>query len=333
MGGKAIKNAIRLNAIDYRDVSTRLTNTLRLGNVPHFVIPAYKDKESFGDCDIVYTESNEQFLLNILNHTEVVKNGDVTSIGVKYGDTGVFQVDLIKVPPEDLLFAYHYFSFNDLGNLIGRIAHFAGFKFGHQGLLYMFRDENNPDQMIKEIVVTKNYSEALKFLGYQFRSHFSSLEDIFLYVINNKYFNKNIYLLNNRNAVSRVRDAKRKTYMEFLDYLEELKVDFTILNKHQLRREKLEEALDKFPYFAYQYKVAFMEYEDTKKIKTYFNGERLQLMSGLSGPELGKMINYLKLEIGTRRDQLRFIENDSTMVMLGYKVGNYLRKFHGKFPD
>lgn len=34
-----------------------------------------------------------------------------------------------------------YLNWNDLGNLIGRIAHKFGLKYGHKGLLYIIKND------------------------------------------------------------------------------------------------------------------------------------------------------------------------------------------------
>ncbi|MFX7063789.1 hypothetical protein ABTH87_19220, partial [Acinetobacter baumannii] len=77
-----------------------------------------------------------------------------------------FQVDLIKTANTSFDFAARYFGLNDFGNLIGRIAHQFGAKFGHLGLLYPIRDVRNNSHLIAEICITSDFSEALDLLGY-----------------------------------------------------------------------------------------------------------------------------------------------------------------------
>ena len=50
------------------------------------------------------------------------------------------QVDLIFTEKKFYESALVYFANNDFSNLIGRIAHKHGFKYGHCGLVYVMRD-------------------------------------------------------------------------------------------------------------------------------------------------------------------------------------------------
>ncbi|WP_457824345.1 hypothetical protein, partial [Staphylococcus aureus] len=56
---------------------------------------------------------------------------------------------------------------------------------------------------------------------------FRNLLDIFQFVVSSPYANLDIYLLENRNHKSRIRDSKRPTYNAFLDWLEQ-QTDATI---------------------------------------------------------------------------------------------------------
>lgn len=108
-------------------------------------VMSYATKVDFGDLDVLIEGGagyDPTTIAKMLQATEVVRNGDVTSIGVKV-DEGIFQVDLIKTPKESFDFTARYFGFNDFGNLVGRIAHKFGAKFGHLGLLYPIRDLDN----------------------------------------------------------------------------------------------------------------------------------------------------------------------------------------------
>jgi len=229
MGGNALSvTTCQLNDRNYHRLSNQIIEQIKeVYNKRIGLIPSYLNKADFGDMDILIESSpeyNPYHISKFLNATEVVTNGSCTSIGIKL-DHGIFQVDLIKVKPEDFSFALGYFSYNDLGNLIGRISHKFGFKFGHQGLLYILRDKENKTNVIKEIVVTKNFSEALRFLGFNPNAYYSGtfleIKDVFEYVINSPYFSPSIYLWDNLNHTQRVRDKKRKTYNQFVRYIQQ----------------------------------------------------------------------------------------------------------------
>lgn len=297
MGGNALsKPSVRLSKKDYQKVSCDVMRALTSNN-PNancMVIPSYFNKDSFGDLDILVDVFSATRNTGALNPIEEKPNSEVNSIGIDT-EFGMFQVDLIYVDPACFRFAYDYFSYNDLGNLLGRIAHRLGFKLGRDGLVYVFRDKTH---VLKEIVLTRNYSDALTFLGYnpfQFYRGFADREDIFKYVASSKYANSDTFLLENRNATSRVRDAKRKTYTEFLNWLRDNPLpDQVGKEKDVLRLDSLKRAVRTFPYFAIELRETFDNYQRSLKVKEKFNGVIFSEVTGLSGIELGMALTEFK---------------------------------------
>lgn len=243
MGGNAIKQAKRQPASVYHtvasnvvtDVQTTLGRILIDGyhlNVKAQVIPAYRNKQDFGDIDCVYcvnsnVPTNQLLTDSVLTELsklggcneqpEFVRNKDVVSLLYRK-----MQLDLIRVEPEEFEFAVGYFSYNDLGNLIGKIAHKFGLKFGHRGLTMPVRENDN--HVIGEVQLTLHFPNALDFLGFDYRRHnhgFDDLTDIFEFVINSKHFNAQLFSFENMNATARVRDRKRSTYNQFLQFIEQ----------------------------------------------------------------------------------------------------------------
>lgn len=225
MGGNALKsvNTRRYDRDEYlvleRRVVSQLTTYFKAEARP---IQAYSNKPSFGDMDVLLAlgpDSPTDVLAGIkslFNPTEWVKNGNVYSFDVES-----LQIDVILTPLSDLQTALTYFAFNDLGNLMGRVAHKLGFKYGHRGLSVIVKDG---DYVIGEHVASQDSRAIFTFLGYDYDRYlrgFDELLDVFQFAASSPYFNKDIYLLDNRNNKSRVRDAKRKTYSAFLDWLED----------------------------------------------------------------------------------------------------------------
>ena len=139
MGGNALKNCTttRLNAPEYNTLVARVINDiqeeLKASEYTRRVraITAYATKEDFGDADILIDSFSLpgdwiDRLAARWNSKEVVPNGDVVSFEVDE-----FQVDVIKAKPVEYEFAYSYFAYNDLGNLVGRMAKKFGLKYGH----------------------------------------------------------------------------------------------------------------------------------------------------------------------------------------------------------
>lgn len=298
MGGLAIPNAQRMSKERFDEVSRLVKKALSLVTVYSFVVPAYSEKDSFGDIDIVIMNHsdyrvrvhnaimcNPDLALDKTKPIQFVKNGPVTS----YEVLG-HQVDLIFENEDSFDFACNYYSYNDLSNLIGRITHKMGFKFGHNGLWYILRDG---DRIIKEILITDSYKRALDVFSFsyeRYRSGFKNLQEIFEYISSNIYFNPDIYLLENRNHTARVRDRKRKTYMSFLEYCSKTHFEH-IYYFDEDKTKYLKMMFDYFPKFKKEYDNAIANDEIRKLAKTKLTTQLIIDHTGLSGKQLGQYIS------------------------------------------
>lgn len=312
MGGHALKvESVRLPASRYRNVERLVIQTLqkRFPDRRVETVIAYVDKPDFGDLDILIEGGagyDPAHAAEALQATEVVRNGDVTSIGVAVQE-GVFQVDLIKVPAESFDFAVRYFGLNDFGNLVGRVAHKFGAKFGHLGLLYPIRDPDNNSHLIAEVAVTTDFDAALTLIGYDAARYeemraageFKTLDDIFRYVVSSPYTNREIYLLDNRNHTARTRDAKRATYNAFLAWLEVQPVcsvptyqwgDAGSAARQEQKASFLQAAFARIPEFKKAYDQAIADGARKKLVKRQYNGILAAEVTGLSGKPLGELM-------------------------------------------
>lgn len=334
MGGNALSvPGVRLTAEQYAPVrefvETALASVLNGAAVVQppmvAVIPSYANKPDFGDIDVLVSTQDDEGIdyvavASALGSSQIVRNGEVTSFGLPVlggcttasgrptagGCTtagGLFQVDLIQSREEAFDFALRYFSFNDLGNLLGRVAHKAGFKLGQYGLLYPLRDPLG--NLIVELLVTHDWGRALSLLGYDPESYergynggFRDLTDIFSFVLTSRYCNRNIYLLENRNATSRIRDRKRKTYSEFLEWLhhvpENAMPSFNWSDKDDARKEFLGRAFENFPEFFERYQEAVRQERMTARFKEKFNGILVGKVTGLTGKDLGLLMSFIR---------------------------------------
>ena len=306
MGGNALKShaAVRLTKHDYDRIAKRCLEVLQtLYPTGRFAaIEAYREKVDFGDLDIALTADgyDPAQAAAALDAVEVVRNSSVTSIGVVADPDGqeeqvadVFQVDLIQLEAAEFDYALKYFSFNDLGNLIGRTAHKAGLTHGHNGLWFYLREG---DYLFRNILLTRDYATALTFLGYdpeRFAQGFSNLEEIFQYVAGSEFFNRDIFLLENRNAQSRVRDRKRKTYTEFLKWCE-ARPDLPAYQYPTGKREWMPRIAAHFAHFQAEYDDAMAELERQRAVKARFNGQYVTDLTGLQGRELGILMKHFR---------------------------------------
>lgn len=329
MGGNAIKQfgeGVRLSATDYDELALEILSILSTPNITPRLIPSYHNKPDHGDMDIIvpcmfnfffsYEEVKEK-----LNAVGYVRNGPVTSYAIPYNKQ-LFQIDIIYIQDDTFDFADKYYSYNDLGNLLGRVAHRMGFKLGHQGLTYILRDHELPTHVISEITITTDWEEAIEFLGYsadRYHQGFDDLIDIFQYTMSSPFAKREIYLLENRNATSRIRDRKRKTYMDFLDWLESTTVDdlipTTIDKKIEFKSVHVLRAMDVFPKFVWDIEVELDEYKKEKHIKKIINGKLINELTGLSGKELGQFISIVRAIKSTEMIYVMPPEEVTRMIM------------------
>lgn len=324
MGGNALKEVPtrRLNAADFHAVAAAVVQALqdRFGARAQ-VIPSYGAKADFGDLDVIVEQEKvlvpgdghaalEAFAQEFGHARSFKPNGNVLSFDFRHSpeeDEG-FQVDLILTPADEFDLAVNYFSFNDLGNLVGRTAHKMGFTYGHRGLLYPMRDGTH---LFKTIDVCQDTDQALEFLGYdpaRFRQGFETMEEIFHYVTSSKYFNREIFLLENRNHAARVRDRKRKTYMMFLKHLED-RPDLPAFEYPEEKSKWLPLAFQAFPKLQGQLESAHQELAESRFVRSVFSGEKVSAWTGVQGKELGKLMSRVREAFATREEWVDFLRS------------------------
>ena len=322
MGGNALKTAKtrRYDRDEFFDTWAKIYRIfVNQGTICRGVelIPAYETKESFGDMDIlidVYSFPKQNFTNEFLKQkfgaTEIVRNGDVISF-----DFDEIQVDLIFT--ETFEYSLCYFSFNDLGNLIGRLAHKFGLKHGHDGLSLPIRDESH---VYKTYSITTDHDETLRFLDLDvstYKKGFKTLEDIFLYVSSSKYFRPEIYLFENLNNIQRTRDRKRSTYNAFLEWCKTR--TFEEKKWYTSKTEALNYAIEYFDnehggtLFRDMYERTFQEIAARKYITTKFNGEIVMEVTNLSGKALGEFMKHLKTNTPFKYDSFVMTHTDEQL--------------------
>ena len=302
MGGNALsKPGVRLNKSDYLSLRDEVLNTLAPLVCDAEITSAYGSKESFGDMDIVIRATPEQWQyitrnpIVALREVERFKNSNILSFGIDH-PRGMFQIDLINAgfDVHDYQNHLHYLDYNDLGNLFGRIFHKLGFKYGQTGLLYVVRPTN--DHVIGEIKVC-NLWEALVHAEFnsELYAEFDTLEDIFNFVLSSPYFHPDIYLFDNLNAKSRVRDKKRATYNAFLQWLRDNNIQRAPIDYDVLKKSFTQKMFDLYPEFKQKYDKLMSEYTETQKNKEKFNAEMIwDIKPSLRGKELGMFIKNFR---------------------------------------
>ena len=256
-------------------------------------IASYRNKKSFGDMDILISSEfiTEYMIESITDEFQprgMFKNGNCLSFEYKQ-----FQIDLIATGEENYQASKNYFAYNDLGNLCGRLAHSIGLKLGHDGLTYNYMGGM---QLVKNIKLSTNWEDILPVIGLSYERYvegFDNLEDIFKFVCSSPLFRKDIFLLENRNHTSRVRDSKRKTYMRFLQWLESPSYKGCESTKRLSKEEWLPYIQKNVKGFSEAYGKVEREHSEYQKYKRRYNGKIVSELPGLTSKALGKFMQWV----------------------------------------
>lgn len=272
--------------------------------IEYKVVPYYSEKEDFGDMDILVKANTDIVRDAVIKHfgfapiKSMVKDFNYSTnhncFSFLYDK---FQIDLICTV-EDFETSLNYYSFNDVGNILGRFFHKFGLKFGHKGLIYPLRDDRG--NVRTEILISKDLEQIINFLGLDYskwRSGFTTLEDIFEWVAKGKYFDPTIFL-EELSAINEKRDRKRKTFSRFLDWVYQEHGKPGDYYKFLIRDARDEYIPQIEEYFKCDIKSQVDEFnvrmERERKIKAKFNGEMVMEITGLKGQELGAFMNKFK---------------------------------------
>ena len=326
MGGNVFKTykTTRLDAKDYFDLTYDFDSIFFDNfNFCPVLIKAYRKKESFGDADYLVDSSKlpENWIEKLkdtfcLTPEQYSKNSNVISIGWRN-----FQFDLIVTAHEDMIASEFYFSYNDFGNLIGRIGHKLGIKIGHKGTSIVIRHKERADRRRNAIARSRLPVAALANIGLsltRYAKGFDTLEEMFDYVASSKYFDREIYSLEHRSATSRIRDKKRATYNAFLKWVDEKHPwshhsfkEKSELGGYSIRMPYYEtEVLSRFPWVKDVVDATIASFELDLRFKEVYNGVIVSEQTGLTGKELGMFMKEVKekyvLDDDTKRRWIEF---------------------------
>jgi hypothetical protein len=197
-----------------------------------------------------------------------------------------------------------------MSNLLGRQHHKLGVKLGHKGLSIIIRPNDNPDHILEDIHLTSDYGVALDIIGLSMEEYlqgFNTLEDMYQFVCKSNYFDPDIYLLDNRNHTSRIRDRKRSSYNGFLTYIKENNIPATYSFKNKTERGGYnirepyysELILPRFPWLSDRIMELQTKFEVVQQFKTLYNGKMVSSLTGLQGKELGAFMKTIHFSFET----------------------------------
>jgi len=289
MGGNVFKNGTtrRYSEAEYAEVVIRIHPLLVKIGGRFGVIPAYEEKDDFGDMDILIVPSClwDRKLLDthFKSGGNVSHNGGVWSLVFEE-----IQVDLITTSDEGFDPAMDYFSYNDFGNLRGKIIHKFGMKFGHDGLTFPVR---SADHILGNIMLSRDAVKVNELFGFK-AGPFTYLEDMFESVIGSPYFNPAVFSFEAMNAAGRVRDKKRSSYNSFLKYIE--KMDGEYYPFHKDKSLYLDWIFHEFPHAKPQFDRLLERKAIIEAAALKFNGDLVREWTGLDGVELGHLMKEVR---------------------------------------
>lgn len=311
MGGKALSiPSIRLERSDYLRYQDMIIELFAKHNIKVHTIKQITEKETFGDLDVVIDiESSRELVEQIIKSVsnELVKNTDVWSFGVSG-----FQIDVVfSNCPE---YTATWMAYSDASNIVGRVNHRLGLKHGHLGLYLPLREDT---KVIGNVSLSHNIDDAHTLIGVdpqKWHDGFRNTTEIYEWISTSPFYNPDIFLLDNRNAKARYRDAKRPTYNGLLEWIEKQPK-----KEHCQFAENKDEYLPmifkKFPGSQEKYNTLIELANFNKSVRESWQ-EKLPASfimtdTGLNGHDLGQFIRDVKLFIGV--DNILHASNDAIM--------------------
>jgi len=319
MGGKALNKygvtTERKNTDEFLRIGKEIQLILSL-EFPLYsteIVKCYHTKADHGDLDLlIRIDGNgnvnwREYITHTFKPRAINSNSNVHSFDYKN-----FQIDFIIIHESKWETSNTYYSYDPLGNIMGKTFHKFGLSYGWDGLFYKFRNFNGRNS--QNILISTDPKKIFEFADYnyeRFLQGFETLEEILKFAINCKYFDTEIFQMENLKAIDKKRNRKRGSYHIFLKYLK----DNNINTKYNFSKNKSDYLLnieDYFPEAKLMEKLGELEKKDkqNKILSQKFNGDIvMSWLPNLKGKELGNAMDKFKSDLGEEYDE--FILNSS----------------------
>jgi hypothetical protein len=236
MGGKALNRfgvfTERKNTEEFLRIGEEIQDSLyvyflnRYGiSVETCVVTCYRTKPDHGDLDLLVKVTPEiNMLIDFRKEIELffLPKAINSNGGVHSFDFQGFQIDFIPVKESKWETAKTYYSYDPLGNIMGKTFHKFGLSYGWDGLFYKFRNFHGSNS--QNVLLTNDARKIFEFGGYDYDRYlkgFDTLEEIFNFCIDSRYFDAEMFQMENLKSIDKKRNRKRGSYHAFLEYLKE----------------------------------------------------------------------------------------------------------------
>jgi len=321
MGGKALNKygifTDRKNTEEFlrigKEIQDRITKDL---SVTTAIVTCYHTKPDHGDLDLLIkiddefhnSGTNLKYYIGDTFNPRAIHNND----GVLSFDYENFQIDFIPVRQSKWETAKTYYSYDPLGNIMGKTFHKFGLSYGWDGLFYKFRNFNGRNS--QNILISTDARKIFEFGGYDYDRYlqgFEELEEIFQFAIDSKYFNTEIFQMENLKSIDKKRNRKRGSYHTFLKYLKDNNIDIRYgFNKDKSHYLPMIE--NYFPEANLMEKLSELQRIDSQNriLSQKFNGDMvMSWLPDLKGKELGQAITKFKQSFDDDDDYREFVLN------------------------
>ena len=326
MGGKALNKygiiTERKNTEEFQRIGIEIQKHFDFDfefKIETTIVKCYHTKPDHGDLDLLIKINDEfnnaginmrEYISKTFNPQAIHNNGGVYSF-----DYQNFQIDFIPVKELKWKTAKTYYSYDPLGNIMGKTFHKFGLSYGWDGLFYKFRNFNGRNS--QNILMSNDARRIFKFGGYDYERYlqgFETLEDILMFTINSKYFDTQIFQMDNLKSIDKKRNRKRGSYHVFLKYLKDNNVN--IIYPFDKNKDNYLNWIDEyFPEAKLMEKLSELQRIDTqnKIMSQKFNGDIvMSWLPKLQGKELGHAMNKFKNSFEENdEDYMEFILNAS----------------------
>lgn len=326
MGGKALKHVAtrRYGRDEYFTLWEQFSKAFaqRFPGVRFALVPACRAKKSFGDMDVVvvgdqmpdnwHEAVNELFDVRdasfTMNKASLAKVNEVgytaeMLLNRPYSfNLEELQVDLCPVPTDEFDCTLTYMSYGDLGNLMGTVYRRLGARYGMQGLMIEPVTPAGERLVNHQVLLTRDHARALSVAGYdpeRFARGFEDDDAVYRYVASSPFFSPAYYLEDSTDThKKRRRLADRPAFARFQAWCEDMRSTFLpplTLSPEEARLRLF--AL--FPGAEQACRDVHSRLAEAQRQKKRFSGRLLQEETGVSGPELGKVAEFMKSEFSS----------------------------------